>query len=66
MPISCPASSRNVGAAMARMKSEGVVFSTYKMLFDELIEAVEGERTVEKRFEGLGAFPDDLPDSAVQ
>jgi nicotinamidase-related amidase len=59
-------SSRNVDAAIARMKSEGVVFSTYKTLFYELIEAVEGERTVEKRLAGLGPFPDDLPDSAVQ
>ena len=59
-------SSRNVEAAIARMKSEGVVFSTYKMLFYELIEAVEGERTTEKKLEGLGPFPDDLPDSAVQ
>lgn len=51
---------------MARMKSEAVVFSTYKMLFYELIEAAEGERTLEKKFTGLGPFPDDLPDSAVQ
>jgi len=59
-------SSRNVEAAMARMKREGVVFSTYKMLFYELVEAVDGERTVEKKLAGLGPFPDDLPDSAVQ
>ena len=59
-------SSRNVEAAMARMNNEGVVFSTYKTLFYELIEAVEGERTVEKKFAGFGPFPEDLPDSAVQ
>ena len=59
-------SSRNVEAAIARMKSQGVVFSTYKMLFYELIEAVEGERSIAKKFAGLGPFPDDLPDSAVQ
>ncbi len=59
-------SSRNVGAATDRLKSEGVVFSTYKMLFYELIEAVEGERTVEKKFADFGPFPEDLPDSAVQ
>jgi nicotinamidase-related amidase len=59
-------SSRNVDAAIARMKNEGVVFTTYKMLFYELIEAVDGERTVEKKFAGFGPFPDDLPDSAVQ
>ncbi len=59
-------SSRNVEAAITRLKGEGVVFSTYKTLFYELIEAVEGERTVEKTFAGLGPFPDDLPDSAVQ
>ncbi len=59
-------SSRNVEAAITRLKGEGIVFSTYKTLFYELVEAVEGERTVEKTFAGLGPFPDDLPDSAVQ
>jgi nicotinamidase-related amidase len=58
-------SSRDVEAAMERMKCEGVVFSTYKTLFYELIEAVEGERSAEKKFAGFGPFPEDLPDSAI-
>src|SRR3989337_2051266 len=59
-------SSRNVDAAIARMKAEGVIFSTYKSLFYELIEAVEGDRHTDKYLEALGPFPEDLPDSAVQ
>jgi Isochorismatase family len=43
-------SSRNVDAAIARMKAEGAVFLTYKSLYYELI----------------GPFPADLPDAAVQ
>jgi nicotinamidase-related amidase len=57
-------SSHNVEAAMARMKAAGVVFSTYKMLYYELIEAVEGRHT-DKFQKALGPFPDDLPDSAL-
>jgi nicotinamidase-related amidase len=57
-------SSRNVEAAMARMKAAGVVFSTYKMLYYELIEAVESRHT-DKLQKALGPFPDDLPDSAL-
>jgi len=52
-------SSRNVDAAITRMKAEGVIFITYKSLFYELIESVDGPL---KTFE---SFPDDLPDSAV-
>jgi nicotinamidase-related amidase len=52
--------SGNVEAALARMKTEGVVFLTYKTLFYELLEAVEAnERT-------FGPFPEHLPDAAVQ
>jgi len=57
-------SSRNVEAAMARMKAAGVGFSTYKMLYYELIEAVESRHT-DKLQKALGPFPDDLPDSAL-
>jgi nicotinamidase-related amidase len=57
-------SSHNVEAAMARMKAAGVVFSTYKMLYYELIEAVESRHT-DKFQKALGPFPDDLPDSAL-
>mgnify|MGYP001561367546 CR=1 FL=1 len=59
-------SSRNVDAAMARMKAAGVIFSTYKSLYYELIEAVDGGRHTEKQLEAFGQFPEDLPDSAVQ
>jgi nicotinamidase-related amidase len=58
-------SSRNVEAAMARMNAEGVIFSTYKSLYYELIETVEGGRHTEKILETFGPFPEDLPDSAV-
>ncbi len=57
-------SARNVEAAIARMKSAGVVFSTYKTLYYELIEAVDGRHT-EKVIATFGPFPDDLPDSAL-
>ena len=39
---------------------------TYKTLYYELIEAVEGSRHTEKMLERFGPFPDDLPDFAVQ
>jgi hypothetical protein len=44
------------------MKAEGAVFLTYKTLYYELIEAVEGDRHTEKMLETFGPFPDDLPD----
>jgi nicotinamidase-related amidase len=59
-------SSRNVDAAIARMKAEGTVFLTYKSLYYELIEAVEGGRHRENLVATFGPFPDDLPDTAVQ
>jgi nicotinamidase-related amidase len=59
-------SSRNVDSAIARMKAEGAVFLTYKSLYYELIEAVEGSRHTEKILETFGPFPDGLPDSAAQ
>src|SRR6266496_610353 len=59
-------SSRNVDAAIARMKAEGAIFLTYKSLYYELIEAVEGGRHTEEILETFGPFPDDLPDSAAQ
>ena len=58
-------SARNVGSAIARMRAEGAVFLTYKTLYYELIEAVEGGRHAEKMLETFGPFPDDLPDCAV-
>jgi hypothetical protein len=58
-------SSRNVDSAIARMKADGAVFLTYKTLYYELIEAVEGARHTEKMVETFGPFPDDLPDCAA-
>ena len=58
-------SSRNVDTAIARMKAEGAVFTTYKSLFYELIESVGDDRHTDKIAETLGPFPDDLPDSAT-
>jgi len=57
-------SSRNVEAAIARMRAEGAVFISYKTLFYELIAAVEGGRHADKMIATYGPFPDDLPDSA--
>jgi nicotinamidase-related amidase len=59
-------SSRNTDTAIARMKAEGAVFLTYKSLYYELIETVEGGRHTEKMLETFGAFPDDLPDCAAE
>jgi isochorismate hydrolase len=57
--------SRAIDAAIARMKAEGAVFLTYKSLYYELIEAVEGARYRDEVIERLGPFPDDLPDAAL-
>jgi isochorismate hydrolase len=56
----------NVDAAIARMKAAGAVFLTYKSLYYELIEAVDGGRHGEKVLATFGPFPADLPDAAVQ
>jgi hypothetical protein len=58
-------SARNVDSAIARMKAEGAVFLTYKTLFYELIEAVDGGRHAERMLQTFGPFPDELPDGAV-
>ena len=58
-------SARNTDAAIARMKAAGVVFTSYKTLFYELIETVGGDRHTDKLIKSLGPFPDDLPDSAL-
>jgi hypothetical protein len=58
-------SARNTEAAIARMKAAGVVFLTYKTLYYELIEAVEGGPHTEKMIKKFGPFPDDLPDIAA-
>ena len=51
-----------VGAALARMKDAGCVFLTYKMLYYELLESVEGPGG---SLEDFDLLPDDLPDAAV-
>jgi nicotinamidase-related amidase len=58
-------SARNVEAAMVRMRSEGAVLLSYKTLFFELVESVDGSRHTEKIFRTYGPMPDDLPDTAV-
>jgi nicotinamidase-related amidase len=59
-------SSRDVDAAMERMQAEGAVFLTYKSLYFELVEAVEGGRHAEKMIKTFGPFPDDIPDCGAQ
>ena len=58
-------SARNVDAAIARMKAEGAIFLTYKSLYYEMIEAVDGGGHAEKMLATFGPFPDDLPDCAA-
>jgi isochorismate hydrolase len=58
-------SSRNVDCAIARMKAEGAVFLSYKSLYYELMEAVEGPHD-DKMIETFGFLPQDLPDTAVR
>jgi nicotinamidase-related amidase len=56
--------SPGVEAAIARMQSEGAVFMSYKTLFYELLETVEGSRRSDEVLEAFGPFPEDLPDRA--
>ena len=58
--------SRNVDSAMARMKAEGAVFLTYKSLYYELLEAVEGSPHMKSIVETFGPFPEDLSGPAGQ
>src|SRR5260221_5123159 len=55
-------SSPNVDAAIARMKAAGAVFLTYKSLYYELIEAVDGARHGGKVLSTLRPFPPRPPD----
>ena len=55
-------SARDVTAATARMRAEGAVLLTYKTLYYELLEAVDGGPHAEKMQKTFGPFPDDLPD----
>ena len=58
-------SARNIDAALARLRSEGVTILSYKTLYFELIEAVPGGPHAEKMLAAFGEFPDDLPEEAV-
>jgi nicotinamidase-related amidase len=58
--------SRNVDAAIARMKAEGAIFVTYKGLYYELIEAVGGGAHDRKMAKAFGDMPDDIPDAAAR
>jgi len=58
-------SARNVDAALARLRSEGVTILSYKTLFFELVEAVAGGPHSEKMVAAFGEFPGDLPEQAV-
>lgn len=55
-------SARNVDAAVERLRAQGVVFLSYKTLYFELIEAVDGGRHAEKMLTTYGEFPD-LPEA---
>jgi nicotinamidase-related amidase len=59
-------SANAVDAAIARMKDAGAIFLTYKTLYYELIEAVDGGRHGAEMHAIFGPFPDDLADRAVE
>jgi nicotinamidase-related amidase len=58
-------SARDVDAAKARMRGEGVVFLSYKTLYFELLEAVGASRHTDKLIKTFGPFPDDIPEAAI-
>jgi len=58
-------SARDVTAAKTRMQAEGVVFTSYKTLYFELLEAVGASRHTDKLIKTYGPFPDDLPETAI-
>jgi hypothetical protein len=58
-------SARNVDAALARLRSQGVTILSYKTLFFELIEAVAGGPHAEQMIAAFGEFPNDLPEDAA-
>lgn len=58
-------SARDVTAAKARLQAEGVVFTSYKTLYFELLEAVGSSRHTDKLIKTYGPFPDDLPETAI-
>jgi nicotinamidase-related amidase len=58
-------SARDVDAAKARMRGEGVVLLSYKTLYFELLEAVGASRHTDKLIKTFGPFPDDIPEAAI-
>jgi hypothetical protein len=58
-------SSRDTAAAIARMRAGGAVFLSYKTLYYELVEAVDGGPHGAEMQARFGPFPDELPDAAV-
>jgi len=58
-------SARNVEAALTRMKAAGAVFLSYKTLYYEMLETVDGPLDAQKGLAAFGPFPDHLPDTAV-
>ena len=55
-------SARSVEGAIARMRTEGAVFVSYKTLYYELIEAVGDSRHADAMIAAFGPLPEDLPD----
>jgi nicotinamidase-related amidase len=57
-------SARKVEAAIARMRSEGVVFLSFKSLYYELLETVDGPIR-QPRGRAARKFPEEIPDTAI-
>jgi len=53
-------SSKKVSGAMERMRAEGVVFLTFKTLFHELLQAVDGSEPRLELIAPFGEFPEKL------
>jgi nicotinamidase-related amidase len=59
-------SASKVDSAIARMQAEGAIILTYKSLYYELVESVDGGQHAEKMTATFGPFPDELPDVGAQ
>ena len=59
-------SSRNVESAIFRMRAAGAILLSYKTLYYELLEAVEGGRHAETLFAAFGPMPEDLACTALE
>jgi hypothetical protein len=59
-------SSDDVDAAMARLESAGATFVSYKTLYYELMEAIEGDRHWQTLVKAFGPFPATVPDAAAE